>query len=116
MFICITDCCRAERTDRFKSERFAEDRTALTMSSRRNDREFRGNRMGRSGAPRDGRRQGGYRERRYDTERRYDAEDYDMSKVTERFSNPTYVPKDSRYFLVSSNSEIWLTNFAWHPA
>ena len=56
------------------------------------------------GQPRDGRRPGGRRERRYDhQERNYDRqdEDYDMSKVTERFANPTYVPKDSRYFLVS---------------
>lgn len=87
---------RAERTDRFKSERFAEDRSALT-SSRRNDREFRSNRVGRSAATRDGRRQGSYRERRYDRR----AEDYDMSKVTEKLTNPTYVPKDGRYFLVS---------------
>ena len=83
---------RAERTDRFKSERFAGDRSSLTSSRRNTDREFRGNRMGR---PRDGRRLGGRREQRYD-------EDYDdMSKVTERFTNPTYVPKDNRYFLVS---------------
>ena len=83
---------RAERTDRFKSERFAEDRNALTTSSRRNtDREFRSNRTGRG---RDGRRPGGRREQRYD-------QDYDMNRVTERFTNPTYVPKDSRYFLVS---------------
>lgn len=46
------------------------------------------------GRGRDGRRPGGCREQRYD-------QDYDMSRVTERFTNPTYVPKDSRYFLVS---------------
>lgn len=46
------------------------------------------------GRGRDGRRPGGRREQRYD-------QDYDMSRVTERFTNPTYVPKDSRYFLVS---------------
>ena len=50
------------------------------------------------GRPRDGRRLGGRRERPYD---HHAEEDYDMSKVTERFTNPTYVPKDSRYFLVS---------------
>jgi len=94
---------RAERTDRFKSERFPEDRSALT-SSRRNDREFRSNRMGRSAATRDGRRRGSYRERRYD----HGAEDYDMSKVTEKLTNPTYVPKDSRYFLVSACKFIML--------
>ena len=85
---------RVERTDRFKSERFPEDRSVLITSSRRNDREFRGNRVGR---PRDGRRPGGRRERRYS----YQDEDHDMNKVTERFTNPTYCPKDNRYFLVS---------------
>ena len=90
--LCIINCFRGERTDRFKSERFAEDRSAVTTSSRRNsDREFRSNRMGRG---RDGRRPGGRREQHYD-------QDYDMSKVTERFTNPTYVPKDNRYFIVS---------------
>ena len=86
------NCFRAERTDRFKSERFPEDRSTLTSSRRNSDREFRGNRRGQ---PRDGRRPGGHRDQHYD-------QDYDMSKVTERFTNPTYCPKDSRYFLVSA--------------
>lgn len=76
----------------------------MTSSRRNNDTEFRSNRMGR---PRDGRRSGGRRERPYNRrEQPYDRhaeEDCDMSKVAERFANPTYVPKDSRYFLVSVN-------------
>lgn len=91
---CVTHF-RAERTDRFKSERFAEDSSVLTTSSRRNDRDFRSDKMGRS---RESRRPGGRREQRYD----HYTEDYDMNKVAERFSNPTYVPKDGRYFLVSA--------------
>lgn len=89
--------CRSERTDRFKSERFADDNNLTT--SQKNDRGFRTDKIGRSAVVRDRRRSSGYRERHY---RREEEDEYEANRVTEKLSNPTYVPKGNSYFLVSN--------------
>ena len=89
---------RSERTDRFKSERFADD-SNLTTSQKR-DRGFRNDKIGRTAVVRERRRSSGYRERRF---RRDEDDDHETNRVSERLSNPTYVPKGNSYFLVSGD-------------
>lgn len=86
---------RSERTDRFKSERFADD---SNLTTQKHDRGFRNNKIGRSAVVRERRRSSGYRERHF---RRDEDDDYETNRVSERLSNPTYVPKGNSYFLVS---------------
>ncbi|XP_065897806.1 RNA-binding protein 25-like [Dysidea avara] len=85
---------RSERTDRFKSERFADDNNLTT--SQKHDRGFRTDKIGRSAVVRERRRSSGYHERRY---RHEEDDDYETNRVTEKLSNPTYVPKGTSYFL-----------------
>ena len=106
LLLCVHLSCRSERTDRFKSERFADDNNLTT--SQKHDRGFRTDKIGRSAVVRERRRSSGYHERRY---RHEEDDDYETNRVTEKLSNPTYVPKGTSYFLVSVAIVLYTTLF-----